>query len=181
MAERALYFWNNEYFCNLISDNVEVILPIMFAPLYENSKGHWNRSVVCLLRLLFVTDTSRTIHGMVYNAMKLFMEINPALFDDCSHDYTELQSTADQRQQLRQSKWDKLAEQAKRVQNGQTSVPQASSNIRGPKFSAQPRIDEIDPITQDSQQRLDALKLQDEGNAGAQQRRPREQESQNSV
>ena len=43
VAERALYFWNNEYFCNLISDNVEVILPIMFQPLYENSKGHWNR------------------------------------------------------------------------------------------------------------------------------------------
>ena len=43
VAERALYFWNNEYFCNLISDNVEIILPIMFQPLYENSKGHWNR------------------------------------------------------------------------------------------------------------------------------------------
>ncbi len=38
VAERALYFWNNEYFCNLVSDNVEIILPIMFAPLYENSK-----------------------------------------------------------------------------------------------------------------------------------------------
>jgi len=45
VAERALYFWNNEYFCNLVSDNVDVILPIMFAPLYENSKGHWNRFV----------------------------------------------------------------------------------------------------------------------------------------
>lgn len=45
VAERALYFWNNEYFCNLVSDNVEIILPIMFAPLYENSKGHWNRWV----------------------------------------------------------------------------------------------------------------------------------------
>jgi hypothetical protein len=43
VAERALYFWNNEYFCNLVSDNVETIMPIMFAPLYENSKGHWNR------------------------------------------------------------------------------------------------------------------------------------------
>ncbi len=48
VAERALYFWNNEYFCNLVSDNVEVILPIMFAPLYENSKGHWNRYVSAL-------------------------------------------------------------------------------------------------------------------------------------
>lgn len=43
VAERALYFWNNEYFCNLVSDNVDTILPIMFPPLYENSKGHWNR------------------------------------------------------------------------------------------------------------------------------------------
>lgn len=50
VAERALYFWNNEYFCNLVSDNVEIILPIMFAPLYENSKGHWNRYVPMINR-----------------------------------------------------------------------------------------------------------------------------------
>lgn len=43
VAERALYFWNNEYFCNLVTDNNEEILPIVFAALYENSKGHWNR------------------------------------------------------------------------------------------------------------------------------------------
>ena len=53
VAERALYFWNNEYFCNLISDNVEVILPIMFQPLYENSKGHWNRYVALLHSFYF--------------------------------------------------------------------------------------------------------------------------------
>lgn len=54
VAERALYFWNNEYFCNLVSDNVEIILPIMFAPLYENSKGHWNR-YGCGRRLVLVS------------------------------------------------------------------------------------------------------------------------------
>lgn len=118
---------------------------------------------------------------MVYNAMKLFMEINPQLFDDCSHDYTELQSTADQRQQLRQSKWDKLAEQAKKMQNGQGSVPQPPMLLRGPKAAAPSRIEEIDPITQDSQQRLDALKLQDESNSASQQRRPRDQDNQPSV
>jgi serine/threonine-protein phosphatase 2A regulatory subunit B' len=53
VAERALYFWNNEYFCNLVSDNVETILPIMFAPLYENSKGHWNRYIFVQLLLIF--------------------------------------------------------------------------------------------------------------------------------
>lgn len=45
VAERALYFWNNEYIVNLIGDNVQVILPIVFASLYQNSKSHWNRCV----------------------------------------------------------------------------------------------------------------------------------------
>jgi serine/threonine-protein phosphatase 2A regulatory subunit B' len=109
VAERALYFWNNEYFCNLVSDNVEIILPIMFAPLYENSKGHWNR----------------TIHGMVYNAMKLFMEINPGLFDDCSHDYTEQQNSAAAREAARQHKWALIAEQAARRQAENGGQPKA--------------------------------------------------------
>ncbi|KAL9615130.1 MAG: hypothetical protein Q9167_000448 [Letrouitia subvulpina] len=147
VAERALYFWNNEYFCNLISDNVEVILPIMFAPLYENSKGHWNR----------------TIHGMVYNAMKLFMEINPTLFDDCSHDYTELQNSADQRQQARKSKWDQLTQQANQRRNSSSAASIPGTSTRGQKVGTPLRVDEVDPMTQDSQKRLDALRLQDEG------------------
>ncbi|KAJ1344474.1 hypothetical protein BSLG_001034 [Batrachochytrium salamandrivorans] len=63
VAERALYYWNNDYITNLISDNVNAILPIMFSALYRNSKTHWNR----------------TIHGLVYNALKLFMEMNASL------------------------------------------------------------------------------------------------------
>ncbi|CAI4210283.1 unnamed protein product [Parascedosporium putredinis] len=138
VAERALYFWNNEYFCNLVSDNVEIILPIMFAPLYENSKGHWNR----------------TIHGMVYNAMKLFMEINPQLFDDCSHEYTEQQNSAAARENMRQRKWQAIAEQAnqRRLTNG--------ANGRGHSGSVS-RPGDVDPASDDNQKRLDSLKLQD--------------------
>ncbi|KAF2177508.1 protein phosphatase 2A regulatory B subunit [Zopfia rhizophila CBS 207.26] len=160
VAERALYFWNNEYFCNLVSDNVEVILPIMFAPLYENSKGHWNR----------------TIHGMVYNAMKLFMEVNPQLFDDCSHDYAESQNNADQRQQSRQQRWDKLSELAKARQNGkgEPKAPPQASKVGSPM-----RIDDGDPLSQDSQRRLEALRLQDDG-MSSRERRPKEYERQNS-
>ncbi|KAH6685410.1 protein phosphatase 2A regulatory B subunit [Plectosphaerella plurivora] len=139
VAERALYFWNNEYFCNLVSDNVEIILPIMFAPLYENSKGHWNR----------------TIHGMVYNAMKLFMEINPQLFDDCSHEYTEQQNGAAAREQQRERKWASIAEQAnqRRALNGAADAPRTHT----PTLS---KLDEDDG-TEDSQKRLDSLNLQD--------------------
>ena len=44
VAERALYYWNNEYILSLISDNVSVILPIMFPALYR-TKQHWNKYV----------------------------------------------------------------------------------------------------------------------------------------
>ena len=43
VAERALYYWNNDYIINLIGENAAVILPIMFPALYRNSKSHWNR------------------------------------------------------------------------------------------------------------------------------------------
>ncbi len=43
VAERALYYWNNEYIMSLISDNAAKILPIMFPALYKNSKSHWNK------------------------------------------------------------------------------------------------------------------------------------------
>ncbi|XP_007650322.1 serine/threonine-protein phosphatase 2A 56 kDa regulatory subunit alpha isoform isoform X2 [Cricetulus griseus] len=43
VAERALYFWNNEYILSLIEENIDKILPIMFASLYKISKEHWNQ------------------------------------------------------------------------------------------------------------------------------------------
>lgn len=108
-------------------------------------------------------DSGRTIHGMVYNAMKLFMEINPQLFDECSHDYTEMQNTAEQRNQARKSKWDQLAQQANQRRNNQATPTIPTTNTKGQKATLPMRIDEVDPITQDSQKRLDALRLQDEG------------------
>jgi serine/threonine-protein phosphatase 2A regulatory subunit B' len=167
VAERALYFWNNEYFCNLVSDNVEVILPIMFAPLYENSKGHWNRYGTCGPgKILMLILECRTIHGMVYNAMKLFMEVNPQLFDDCSHDYAESQNNAGQRQQSRQDRWDKLAKLAEARQNGNMDKLVATASPM--------RLDDSDPL---SQGRLENLRLQDDASRD---RRPKEYERQGS-
>ena len=118
---------------------------------------------------------------MVYNAMKLFMEINPQLFDDCSHDYTELQNTAEQRQQARQQKWERLAEQARQRKDSQSGSIPLAYNPRSQKVNTPLRIDEVDPMTQDSQRKLDALRIQDESSIGREQRRPRELDRQNSV
>jgi len=71
VAERALYFWNNEYIMNLIEENSNVILPIMFPSLYRISKEHWNQTIVAL----------------VYNVLKTFMEMNSKLFDELTATY----------------------------------------------------------------------------------------------
>ncbi|KAK0554251.1 serine/threonine-protein phosphatase 2A 56 kDa regulatory subunit delta isoform [Tilletia horrida] len=96
VAERALYFWNNEYIVNLIGENVQVILPLVFASLYQNSKSHWNR----------------TIHGLVFNALKLFMDINPALFDACTNEFKQQRQGERQRAIDRDEAWKKLREAA---------------------------------------------------------------------
>ena len=99
---------------------------------------------------------------MVYNAMKLFMEINPQLFDDCSHDYTEHQNNAEARAKAREAKWKALAEQAKHSKtNGSARIPQSIAPVSRSKASTPMRLDEMDPITEDNQKRLNSLKLQD--------------------
>ncbi|KAF9821355.1 hypothetical protein IEO21_00601 [Rhodonia placenta] len=96
VAERALMYWNNEYIVNLMSDNLAVILPIVFPALYANSRSHWNR----------------TIHGMVYNALKLFMEINPDLFDDAMQQYKQRKLEERQHAVDRYEEWQNLREKA---------------------------------------------------------------------
>ena len=102
---------------------------------------------------------------MVYNAMKLFMEINPQLFDDCSDQYRESEANAAQTLQSRKDKWSAVVDRARRNSNGNVTIPPLTDRA-GKKLDPSMlggQINEEDPITQDSQQRLDALRLQDEG------------------
>uniref|UniRef100_A0A8C7XL60 Serine/threonine protein phosphatase 2A regulatory subunit n=1 Tax=Oryzias sinensis TaxID=183150 RepID=A0A8C7XL60_9TELE len=92
VAERALYYWNNEYIMSLISDNAAKILPIMFPALYKNSKSHWNK----------------TIHGLIYNALKLFMEMNQKLFDDCTQQYKAEKQREKYKLKERDEIWQKI-------------------------------------------------------------------------
>ncbi|XP_047994164.1 serine/threonine-protein phosphatase 2A 56 kDa regulatory subunit gamma isoform isoform X1 [Leguminivora glycinivorella] len=96
VAERALYYWNNEYIMSLISDNAHHILPIMFPSLYRNTKSHWNK----------------TIHGLVYNALKLFMEMNQKLFDECTQQYKQEKHKERERLLQREEMWQRLEARA---------------------------------------------------------------------
>ncbi|XP_077469937.1 serine/threonine-protein phosphatase 2A 56 kDa regulatory subunit delta isoform isoform X2 [Stigmatopora argus] len=107
VAERALYYWNNEYIMSLISDNAASILPLMFPALYKNSKSHWNK----------------TIHGLIYNALKLFMEMNQKLFDDCTQQYKSDKHKEKHRLKEREETWGKLEDLARQNPQSQKLLP----------------------------------------------------------
>lgn len=98
VAERALYMWNNEYVMSLVGDNAATLLPIMFPALYKNSKSHWNK----------------TIHGLIYNALKVFMEMNQTLFDECTKQYKEEREKEDEVTKKKQKCWDDIYTLAKK-------------------------------------------------------------------
>ncbi|KAK6023991.1 protein phosphatase 2A regulatory B subunit [Ostertagia ostertagi] len=114
VAERALYYWNNEYVMSLIGENAAVILPIMFPALYKNSKSHWNK----------------TIHGLIYNALKLLMEINQKLFDECSQNYAKERSLEKIRQEEKERKWE-IIEQCARKNPKYCEVKAVFGDVNG--------------------------------------------------
>ncbi|XP_072345792.1 serine/threonine-protein phosphatase 2A 56 kDa regulatory subunit epsilon isoform-like [Scyliorhinus torazame] len=92
VAERALYFWNNEYILSLIEENCQGILPIMFGTLYRVSKEHWNQMIISL----------------IYNVLKTFMEMNSALFDELTASYKVDRQREIKKEREREELWRKL-------------------------------------------------------------------------
>ncbi|XP_066575097.1 serine/threonine-protein phosphatase 2A 56 kDa regulatory subunit beta isoform isoform X2 [Amia ocellicauda] len=110
VAERALYFWNNEYILSLIEENCAVILPLVFCTLYRVSKEHWNQTIVSL----------------IYNVLKTFMEMNSPLFDELTASYKVEKQKELKKEQERLELWRRLEEQQQRRQQslGEQSMNQ---------------------------------------------------------
>uniref|UniRef100_A0A8C6VMQ8 Serine/threonine protein phosphatase 2A regulatory subunit n=1 Tax=Naja naja TaxID=35670 RepID=A0A8C6VMQ8_NAJNA len=121
IAERALYFWNNEYIFGLIEENIDTILPIMFGSLYKISKEHWNPTIVAL----------------VYNVLKTMMEMNGKLFDELTSTYKAEREREKQKELEREELWKKLEElrltrtlsnQPSNTSSSLTNIPNDSAN-----------------------------------------------------
>lgn len=92
VAERALYYWNNEYLMGFIEEHSNTILPIMFPALYRISKEHWNQTIIAL----------------VYNVLKTFMEMNSKLFDELTANYKSERQKERRREKEREELWRRL-------------------------------------------------------------------------
>ncbi|CAO3688220.1 unnamed protein product [Rhizopus microsporus] len=138
VAERALYFWNNDYIVNLMAQNVNTLMPIIFPTLYRTSKTHWNK----------------TILGLVYNALKLCMEMNPQLFDECVSRYRQQRQMERKRQREREENWKTLQRKVSgtnvvTITSGETTVSEEFYD-----YSFPPRQDDDDDIEEEGEETM---------------------------
>jgi serine/threonine-protein phosphatase 2A regulatory subunit B' len=104
VAERTLFLWNNDYIVKLINQNRQQIFPILIGALYNNSKQHWNSAV----------------HGLTFNVLKLLMEADPQLFDECSAKHRSESEAEEDKTKVRKNKWDMLKAEFEKKQQGRS-------------------------------------------------------------
>lgn len=98
VAERALYFWHNEYLMSLVNENASKLIPLIFPALYRNGKMHWNRS----------------IHTLVFHALKILSDMNQQIFDECSSRYRAEVQKENKAKMEREQTWAKLEAMARK-------------------------------------------------------------------
>ncbi|KAL8538697.1 hypothetical protein ACS0TY_000639 [Phlomoides rotata] len=99
VAERALFWWNNEHIVSLIAENRHVVLPIIFNALEKNIQGHWNQAII----------------GLSSNVRRMFLEMDPDLFEVCQKQHDERIARAGEVDEQRELTWKKLEEAASQV------------------------------------------------------------------
>ncbi|KAJ9176871.1 hypothetical protein P3X46_012139 [Hevea brasiliensis] len=115
VAERALFLWNNDHIRNLITQNRQVILPIIFPALERNTRGHWNQAV----------------QSLTLNVRKIFSDADQELFDDCLVKFQEDEVKEREIQEKRESIWKRLEDVAasKAVSNEAVLVSRFASAV----------------------------------------------------
>lgn len=96
VAERALFFWNNDHIENLIMQNRKVILPIIFPALEKNARSHWNQAV----------------RSLTLNVRKIFYDHDTELFNEFSSKFQDDESKEKEKEARRETTWKRLEELA---------------------------------------------------------------------
>ncbi|XP_050381554.1 serine/threonine protein phosphatase 2A 59 kDa regulatory subunit B' gamma isoform-like [Argentina anserina] len=114
VAERALFLWNNDHIRTLITQNRQVILPIIFPATEENARSHWNQAV----------------RSLTLNVRKIFSDIDQELFDECLATFQEDKTKEKETQEKRESTWKRLEAVAssKSLNSGAVLVSRFASN-----------------------------------------------------
>ncbi|XP_058760799.1 serine/threonine protein phosphatase 2A 57 kDa regulatory subunit B' kappa isoform-like [Vicia villosa] len=101
VAERAHLLWNNEHILNLITQNRQVILPLVFSALVHNSQNHWNQAVL----------------NLTQNIRKMLSQMDEELVLACQRKIEEEDSKSSDVAERRRITWERLEEAATGVQS----------------------------------------------------------------
>lgn len=96
VAERALFLWNNEHLFDLISQNCQVILPIIYPALERNTRWHWNQSVL----------------NVTMNVRKMFLDMDERLLLACQTNFQEEEKKQAASEERRRLVWEHLERNA---------------------------------------------------------------------
>ncbi|AAS52351.2 AEL333Wp [Eremothecium gossypii ATCC 10895] len=141
VAEKVLSYWNNEYFLNLCIENAEVILPIIFPALYEltsqldldsqtDEEGNPNQDPYMLVEQAINSGSwNRAIHAMAFKALKIFLETNPVLYENCNSLYLSSLKESQKRREKREENWNKLQEYVRNLHISSVDNPVAVDRI----------------------------------------------------
>lgn len=110
VAERAHLLWNNEHILNLITNNRQVILPLIFSALAHNTQNHWNQAVLNLTK----------------NIRKMLSQMDEDLVIACQHNLEEEDSKLSAQAERRRITWERL-EAAANVEVADILVPAKSA------------------------------------------------------
>ncbi|ODV87841.1 hypothetical protein CANARDRAFT_193201 [[Candida] arabinofermentans NRRL YB-2248] len=125
VSEKVLCYFNNEFFVSLVTENAENILPIIFPALYQlaqpeldlieqqhqqpsnefdygDEPNNWNR----------------TIATLAYNALKIFMDSNPIVYDRYCILYEEQMKEEKSKKEMRAQHWLKLEDYVEKLKLG---------------------------------------------------------------
>jgi len=91
VAERTLFYWNNEQILEIISEQRTVVFPVLIHALHQNT-NHWNAAV----------------KNLTINVMQLMVQMDEALFHECVRLAQEKLEADEQKNQARNDKWAKF-------------------------------------------------------------------------
>ncbi|KAK9112609.1 hypothetical protein Scep_020128 [Stephania cephalantha] len=92
VAERALFFWNNEYFAKMASQATEDVFPVVVERIEKNLKLHWCRSV----------------RELTANVKSMLEEMDPFLYYKCLEELKQQESRAGHEDLNRKKRWERL-------------------------------------------------------------------------
>ncbi|XP_052140569.1 serine/threonine protein phosphatase 2A 57 kDa regulatory subunit B' kappa isoform-like [Oryza glaberrima] len=119
VAERALFLWNNEHLFDMISQNRQVILPIIYPALERNTRWHWNQSVL----------------NVTLNVKKMFLDMDERLLLACQNNFQAEEEKRAATEERRRLMWEQLERNAAAACHPHPVITTTDSSFPSPPSS----------------------------------------------